>query len=217
MNKLQPHPTLVDQVYEAILSEITEGKFDDGRRIKQEEIAESLGVSRQPVQQALLLLKNHGILREGTGRGLRVASLEVNFVRDLYELRGALDRLATGLAAERGSKHAKEEGAGFIERGRVAVKKGSIAEMIAADMDFHFFIYGLSENPLIAERGQTQWNYLRRVMGQVLLKGETPGDIWDQHEKILEAIIAGDVETAKRLAEHHIVEASGTLATRLGQ
>ncbi len=53
-------------------------------------------------------------------------------------------------------------------------------------------------------------------MGQVLLKGETPGDIWDQHEKILEAIIAGDVETAKRLAEHHIVEASGTLATRLG-
>jgi DNA-binding GntR family transcriptional regulator len=164
-----------------------------------------------------LLLKNHGILREGTGRGLRVASLEVNFVRDLYELRGALDRLATGLAAERGSTHAKEEGAGFIERGRAAVDKGSIAEMIAADMDFHFFIYGLSENPLISERGQTQWNYLRRVMGQVLLKGETPGDIWDQHEKILEAIIAGDVENAKRLAEHHIVEASGTLATRLGK
>ena len=50
MNRLKPQPTLVDQVYEAILSDISEGKFDEKNRLKQEEIAESLGVSRQPVQ-----------------------------------------------------------------------------------------------------------------------------------------------------------------------
>ncbi|MDP4836967.1 MAG: GntR family transcriptional regulator, partial [Burkholderiales bacterium] len=64
MNKLKPTPTLVDQVYEAILSDISEGKFDENNRLKQEEIAESLGVSRQPVQQALLLLRSDGLVRD---------------------------------------------------------------------------------------------------------------------------------------------------------
>ncbi|MBT5951543.1 MAG: GntR family transcriptional regulator, partial [Betaproteobacteria bacterium] len=93
MNKLKPQPTLVDQVYEAILSDITEGKFDNLRRLKQEEIAESLGVSRQPVQHALLLLRSDGLVRDASGRGLIVAPLELDFVRDLYEVRAAIDKL----------------------------------------------------------------------------------------------------------------------------
>ena len=48
MRRLQPQPTLVDQVYEAILSEISSGKFARDARLIQEELAESLGVSRQP-------------------------------------------------------------------------------------------------------------------------------------------------------------------------
>ncbi|HUU71592.1 MAG TPA: GntR family transcriptional regulator, partial [Burkholderiales bacterium] len=64
MRRLQPQPSLVDQVYEAILSDISSGKFDGDARLIQEELADSLGVSRQPVQQALLLLKSHGILRD---------------------------------------------------------------------------------------------------------------------------------------------------------
>jgi DNA-binding GntR family transcriptional regulator len=60
---LTPQPTLVDQVYESILAEITEGKFGLDSRLIQEELAEALGVSRQPVQQALLLLRSRGRLR----------------------------------------------------------------------------------------------------------------------------------------------------------
>ncbi|MFN8753735.1 MAG: GntR family transcriptional regulator, partial [Betaproteobacteria bacterium] len=56
MRSLSPQPTLVDQVYEAILSDITEGRFGSESRLIQEDIAAALGVSRQPVQQALLLL-----------------------------------------------------------------------------------------------------------------------------------------------------------------
>ena len=57
MNKLKPQPTLVDQVYEAILSDITEGKFDNLRRLKQEEIAESLDITIEEVKQSI---KNNG-------------------------------------------------------------------------------------------------------------------------------------------------------------
>jgi len=215
MRALPVQPTLVDQVYDAILSEISAGKLGPDGRVIQEEIAESLGVSRQPVQQALLLLKRQGLLRDAPGRGLMVAPLDAEYVRNLYEIRAMLDGLASANAAARGSAAARKEGQAYIDRGRAAVASRSIAKMIATDMDFHFFLYGLSGNPLIAEASEMHWSYLRRVMGEVLLHGETPGDIWDQHERILEAVIAGDAARAERLAREHISHASQTLTGRL--
>lgn len=217
MQRLQPQPSLVDQVYEAILADISAGRFDNDARLIQEELAESLGVSRQPVQQALLLLRNHGILRDAPGRGLMVAPLDGEFVRNLYEVRGVLDGLASAKAAERGYQGARAEGPAYIKRGREAVASRSIARMIAADMDFHFFLYGLSQNPLVAETSSAHWSYLRRVMGEVLLHGETPAEIWDQHEAILDAVIAGDAQEAERLAREHISHASQTLTERLAE
>jgi len=217
MRPLPSQPTLVDQVYEAILSEISAGKFDLESRLIQEELAESLGVSRQPVQQALLLLRSHGILRDAPGRGLMVAPLDLDFMCNLYEVRGVLDGLASSKAAQRASETARKEGPGFIARGRDAAQSGSIARMIAADMDFHFFLYRLSGNPLIAETSSAHWSYLRRVMGEVLLHGETPTEIWDQHQAILNAVMAGDATAAERLARHHISHASETLTARLAE
>ena len=72
---------LVEQVYEAILSEITEGKLPPNSRLIQDELAEVYGVSRQPVQQALLLLRNKGVLVDAPGRGLIVAPLDLDYVQ----------------------------------------------------------------------------------------------------------------------------------------
>ena len=215
MRTLPVQRTLVDQVYEAILSEISAGKFGLDTRLIQEELAESLGVSRQPVQQALLLLRSHGILRDAPGRGLMIAPLDSDHVRNLFEVRAMLDGLASSNSAKRGSETAKKEGPAFIDRGRDAVKSRSIARMIATDMEFHFFLYGLSGNPLVAEMSAAHWSYLRRVMGEVLLHGESPADIWDQHEAILDAVIAADPREAERIARHHISHASETLIAGL--
>lgn len=212
MQILTPQPTLVNQVYEALLSEITDGKFNADARLIQEDIALSLGVSRQPVQQALLLLRSQGILTSAPGRGLMVAPLDGERMRNLYEVRSMLDGLASAKAAERGRDIARKDGPAFIARGREAVKSKSIALQITADMDFHFFLYSLSGNPLISETCAPHWSYLRRVMGEVLLHGETPADIWNQHEAILQAVIDGDAGAAEQLARHHISHASGVIS-----
>nr|NDG08242.1 GntR family transcriptional regulator [Oxalobacteraceae bacterium] len=77
MKILESQPKLVEQVHKAILSEIAEGKLKAGSRIIQEQIAQELGVSRQPVQQSLVLLKNQGVLIDAPGRGLQVAPLNL--------------------------------------------------------------------------------------------------------------------------------------------
>ena len=216
MRTLTPQPTLVDQVYESILTEITEGRLGLDSRLIQEELAETLGVSRQPVQQALLLLRSRGLLRDAPSRGLMVAPLDPAHVRDLLEVRAMLDGLASAKAAEVAANVAKKEGPAYLARGRTAVKNHSIAKMTTADMEFHYFLYRLSGNPLIGEICSPHWSYLRRVMAEVL-REETPDEIWDQHEAILNAIIEGEVAKAERIARHHIAHASDVLAGRLEQ
>jgi DNA-binding GntR family transcriptional regulator len=204
MQIIRSHPSLVDQVYEAILGWIEDGRYGADARLIQEEIAETLGVSRQPVQQALLLLRNMGVLINAPGRGLMVAPLDSDKVRDMYEIRSSLDALASGMAAERGAERARSEGKAFIERGLKAVESKVISELVSADMAFHHFIYELSGNRMVAETVEPHWAYLRRVMGEVLMMGASAKEIWDQHAAIMQAIADGDSERAQRLAKEHI-------------
>src|SRR6202043_3939783 len=144
MPQVQTQPTLVEQVVNSIVSEIVDGELPSNARLIQDDLARAYGVSRQPVQQALLLLRDRGLVREAPGRGLIVSPIDPDFVRKLYEVRAMLDGLAGRLAAERGAGRAKIEGPAHLDAGRAAVASGSLHEQIEADMRFHAFINELS-------------------------------------------------------------------------
>jgi DNA-binding GntR family transcriptional regulator len=215
MKALNNQPNLVEQVRDAILEEIASGAFAPGSRIIQEQIAQALGVSRQPVQQALVLLRNQGVLRDAPGRGLLVAPLDPDHVLHMYDIRAAIEGLAARRAAELGAERAAKAGQALLDAGRKAVAAGSVARMIAADMKFHDFIYGLSGNPLIAPALETHLTSTQRVMGEVLISDEKPDDIWDQHEAILKAVAKGDGDRAEALVRTHLMQAAGFMVARL--
>ena len=215
MRALTTQPNLVEQVRDAILEEIASGAIAPGDRIIQEQIAQALGVSRQPVQQALALLRNQGVLQDAPGRGLLVAPLDAGHVQHMYDIRAVIEGLAARRAAELGAERAAKAGPALIEAGRKAVAAGSVARMIAADMKFHAFLYGLSGNPLIEPALETHLAYTQRVMGEVLIRDEKPRDIWDQHEAILQAVARGDGDRAEALARAHLVQAAGFMVSRL--
>jgi len=212
---LSAQPNLVEQVHEAILLEISSGKLTPGTRIIQEQIATELGVSRQPVQQALLLLRNQGVLSDAPGRGLIVAPLDPEHIRHMYDVRAVIEGLAFRKAALNNSETAKREGSSYISKGRKAAQSGSVREMIAADMAFHHFVYVLSENLLVAPAMDTHWTYTQRVMGEVLMRDEKPRDIWDQHETLLQAVISGDGVLAEKHAREHILAAANFIIERI--
>ena len=215
MKALAQPPNLVTQVRDAILDEITSGAMAPGDRVIQEQIAQALGVSRQPVQQALILLRNQGVLQDAPGRGLLVAPLDPQYVQHMYDIRAAIEGLAARRAAERNADRAAKVGPTLIEAGRKAVEAGSVAKMIVADMKFHEFIYALSGNPLIEPALETHLTYTQRVMGEVLTRDEKPRNIWDQHEAILKAIMAGDADLADTLVRTHLTQAAGFMTARL--
>jgi DNA-binding GntR family transcriptional regulator len=217
MKLLESAPRLVEQVHGAILAEIAAGRLKPGSRIIQEQLAHELGVSRQPVQQALGLLRKQGVLRDAPGRGLLVAPLDLDYVLNMYEMRAVIEGLACRQAAQRNAREAGNFGPALIQRGRKAVAAGSVKAMIAADMAFHDFIYGLAANPLIAPAMEAHWTYTQRVMGEVLMRDEKPRDIWDQHEAMLQVIAAGDGLRAEHQAREHILQAAHFMIERLRQ
>jgi len=216
MPPFPPQPTLVEQVVNAIISEIIEGELPANARLIQDDLARAYGVSRQPVQQALLLLRDRGLVREAPGRGLIVSPLDVGLVRNLYEVRAVVDGLAARLAAERGADRARRDGPGYLDLGRAAVESGSLRDQIEADIQFHGFIDTLSGNPLIGETTAPHWPFLRRVMGEVLRgDAQMPQLILAEHVAILDAVMSGDGLRAEALGRAHISRAADIFVERL--
>ena len=211
LHRLQPSPDLVDQVYRALLDAISSGELSPGERLTQEDIAQRLAVSRQPVLQALRLLKKDGLVLDAPGRGLVVAPLEPASIGQVYQVRGVLDALAARLASERRYRMP----ARLIEHGRKAARGRNIGAMVEADLAFHTAIYAASGNPLIEQSAQLHWRHLRRIMGAVLESTPQRETLWDEHQRIADAIAAGDADEAARLIDHHSRQASRTLTERL--
>jgi DNA-binding GntR family transcriptional regulator len=208
-------PDLVDRAYGAILDAICDGTLAAGTRLTQEELALRLGVSRQPVMQALLLLRKQGFVCEAGRRGVMVAGLEPERVLQLYQIRGVLDGLAAQGAATLGAAEAKRRGPAIIAAGRRAVQSRAIAAMTAADMAFHQLLYALSGNPLIADALTLHWQHIRRVMGAVLRREGVALSVWDEHAAILAAVIAGNAAEAERLSRAHAEVSARALAAAL--
>jgi len=209
--KIESTPDLVDQVYRRLLDAISDGSMAPGARIMQEDIAERLSVSRQPVLQALRLLKKDGFVLDAPGRGVLVAPLDVAWLLQIYQVRSALDALAARLAA----RAQVQLDPRLISQGRAAARGNRVKTMMAADAQFHAAIYAASGNPLIAQTAQLHWHHIRRAMGAVLQVSTMRESIWDEHEAIAKSIGEGDEDTAQTLIRQHGEDASRNLASQL--
>ena len=211
--QLATAPDLVEQVYARLLDAISEGALQPGERLTQEDLAQRFAVSRQPVLQALRLLKKDGFVEDAPGRGVQVTQLDVAWIAKVYQVRGSLDALAVRLAAERGATLDPV----IFEQGRQAESGQDVKAMVDADLAFHRAIYQASENPLIAQSIDLHWHHLKRVMGAVLQSSHQRQMIWAEHEAIAHAIAAGNADLAVRLVQEHAHEASVQLTARLAE
>lgn len=206
LESLTPPKSLVDQVYDVILDALCDGTFKPGERLTQENIAERLNVSRQPVTHALAVLKAQGFLAQGR-QGLTVMAVDPDFFAAIYQFRSAVEPLAVTLATPRLTREATARGRELVEHGRSVVASGDAGAALKADMDFHSFIYEVSGNPLIAETMRLHWRHLRRAMGKVLRHPGMSVSVWKEHACILDSMIHGDAEGAAELMRKHLVEA----------
>jgi DNA-binding GntR family transcriptional regulator len=214
LESLEPAKSLVDRAYDVILDALCDGTLRPGERLTQEDIAARLKISRQPVTQALSLLKAQGFVTSSGRRGMTVTAVEPELFEAIYQFRTAIDPLAVRLATPHLTKKAIVQGKSIVESGRDLVASGDTRALLQAEMDFHSFIYDLSGNPIISSTMRLYWHHLRRAIGEVLRHEPTPISFWNEHSKILEVMIGGDAELAAELMRKHVVGGYEHIRTR---
>ncbi len=213
--------SLIDRTYQQLLEAIADGTLAPAQRIRQAELALSLGTSRQPVSHALHLLKRQGLVEDHGKKGLRVVPLDMVRVGELYQVRQAIDGLAARLAAVRVASGGADKAilSGLlaqIDTGRGYSDATPIPVLVRADTEFHKAIYRLSGNSAILDMTAPLWPHLMRAMAGVLHHPDYAATVWRQeHPAILNAILAGDATKAEAAAIRHAAGAARLTAEKL--
>lgn len=205
-------PNLGEQVFRLVRERIVGGHYPPGRIINESELAAQLAVSRTPVSNALIMLKERGLVEGRQGR-LAVPRLDIDDVRDLYRCRLALDGLATRLAAER----VTDADVAALDADLAAWHdddRGDDSQALwVADLGFHERIYAVSGNRHLVRFAQIaadlvavyRHNTIRRLGDrQYTAEPRTRVDVLDEHRSILEALRRRDPEAAEAAARNHI-------------
>jgi len=203
MKPIAPQPLITTRAAEEIRAAIVNGSLPPGRRVRQEELAAQLGVSREPIRKALLVLESEGLVSGLENRATIVAPLDPSLISEIYEFREAVEPYVAGRVAGKGDFDGRALRR-IIAQGRKAVGAGALDRLIDLDGAFHTELYRESGNRVVVEVMQTQWTHIRRAMMLTLKARSYRNRVWDEHEAILEAILNRDVARAQDLTAAHL-------------
>ncbi|MFF2551075.1 GntR family transcriptional regulator [Nocardia sp. NPDC058058] len=201
------------QLCRAIRDDIIRGVFSPGQRLTEESLAESYGVSRVPVREALRTLEAEGFASSRPYAGVFVAELTEDEAADLLEIRARLEPLCASRAAVRRTPEQLGRLKELTALGQDAVRAGRLDELTRLNSRFHEVLAEASGSTLL-EQLITQLSWKIAWVYAVELPRRA-SDSWQEHEEICAALEAGDPERAARVVADHIAHA--TYAYRLRQ
>ena len=196
--------SVVDQVYVAVRERILTGELPRGARLRQEELAAELGVSRTPLREALRRLASEGLVEFNPNRGATVSRDDVANLWHAWAARVAIEPGAARLAARVRDPEAVPGLRALIGEQRAGVDRGG--DTYAANRDFHLALVAASGNPHLVRFAETLW--VPRIARRIYtLQAVDPRRVlvWaDDHDRIVDAIAAGDGDVAAALTREHI-------------
>ena len=198
--------TLRERSLEALRSAILTGRYRPGDHLGEVELAGSLGVSRGTVREALRHLQQEGLVTAGNRGMLRVNSLSPAEVRELFQVRAALESLAVREIISSPRRDSAVDALREALEG-LADEREDVTARIRADLAFHLLLCRLSGNSMLVEA----WERLEGRMRVAILNGaawQAPMMARDRHAPIVDAIERADVAAAVGVVEEHMASAA---------
>jgi GntR family transcriptional regulator of gluconate operon len=212
MKPLQTRRSLAEDAADRVREEILTGGFKQGERLVEARIAQELGISRGPLREAFKLLRAEGLVMEEPNRGTFVVRLSGTDVRDIFELREALEIMAARLLVSRRREPALRELRRLLEQLETAADNGDVRAVSRADLALHEAICRLSGNARLHAAFTRDFHTmlaLIRIDDQLYPSLEAMAR---EHRPILDAIGDGDADLAVTYLGKHIREASDLVA-----
>jgi DNA-binding GntR family transcriptional regulator len=201
MNEFLP---LRDVVFQTLRQGILSGELKPGERLMEIHLANRLGVSRTPIREAIRKLELEGLVIMIPRRGAEVAQISEKSLRDVMEVRRALDALSVELACDRIDQNElsllKEACISFEE----AVSTGELRQIAQTDVAFHDIIVNAAGNMRLLQLMHNLSEQVYRYRFEYIKDSSQHGRLMEEHRIIYDSIVRKDKETAAKAVKNHV-------------
>src|SRR4051794_5360911 len=209
------HSSTVDRVADELRRAVFEGEIESGTPLREVALAESLGVSRPTLREALALLVAEGLATREPNRGVSVASPDPTSVRDVSRARHVLETA--------GVQHwptASEEARGAVRRAladyeQAVAEAASYEELNQRHLAIHLSLVGLTESPRLVAMAEQVVAELRLALAQIDRVRRNARDQAGSHHHLLDLLESGDIEAAAAELDDHLGGAEDAIIERL--
>lgn len=212
MSSSSPYRTIGDQhrplrevIFEELRNRIVHNELAPGSRLVEKQLADALGVSRNPVREAIRMLEAQGFVVVTPRRGAVVGQPSRRQAEEIFEVRSTLEALSARLAARDISGPQLKALTGLLEEGDRLLARGDTAGITALNARFHEAVVEASGNETLSHlsrqlRDRLEWIFSRTAAGR-------GAQSWKEHRQLLDAIANRDEQLAEALAKVHVAEA----------
>lgn len=201
MNEFLP---LRDVVFQTLRQAILRGEMQAGERLMEVALANKLGVSRTPIREAIRKLELEGLVVMIPHRGATVAQLTEKNLKDVLEIRKALEKLAVELACDRITKQDIEALRWAARTFRTTLQYPDVTAIAEADVKFHDIIYHATGNDRLIHLLSNFREQMYRYRVEYLKRKEAHPTLLSEHNLIIEMIEKGEKEKAAEVVCLHI-------------
>ena len=209
MNEYLP---LRDVVFQTLRQAILRGELKPGERLMEIQLANKLGVSRTPIREAIRKLELEGLVLMIPRKGAEVAEITEKNLRDVLEVRCALEELAVQLACDRIDKQGIRDLQQAAKNFESVLDSADITKIAEADVAFHDIIYMATDNKRLIQLLNNLREQMYRYRIEYLKKKEYYPRLLAEHQDIIQAIANGDRERATKITSQHIDNQVETVA-----
>lgn len=198
-------------VFETIRCAIITGELKPGQRLMEVQLAEEMGVSRTPVRESIRKLELEGLVKMVPRKGAYVTPMSVNDLKEMMEIRRALEGLAAELAAGNATKEQVEALYAANQRFGEAALKNDEEGIIKYDRDIHEIIYAASGNMKLLQMINSLREQMQRFRAEYVHRIEDKIPLVNQHMEIIRGIESGERVTANSAACEHILSTGDSM------
>ena len=202
--KMDEYLPLRDGVFNTLREAILRGELKPGERLMEIQLANKLGVSRTPIREAIRKLELEGLVLMIPRKGAEVAQITEKSLRDVLEVRRALENLAVQLACLRMSPQTLADLKAAARAFEEILGGEDVTAVAEADVAFHDVIYMATDNQRLISLLNNLREQMYRYRVEYLKKKECHKQLLWEHQEIIRAIEAGEIDVATKITEQHI-------------
>ena len=205
LQAFQERKSLGEHVFESLKHSIVRGKISSGEWLVESHIAETLGISRTPVREAIHKLEREGLIERQPRGGFTVLGLNRNDIEETFGIRSVLEGYAARLATIKHEAQELKELESKIKEFQNALDRQKMNLLPTINTEFHDLLYGLSKSPKLINMINALRDQIYRYREMILKESKFAATSNLDHKKMLKHIRQRDAEGAERLVRDHIL------------